>query len=233
MEKRLFLNTLTFDYPKEPVKFYFSATNDAARKSTKLMSPVLFPEELKEHRKYRQLIANNGALTLYTFFDRPAPDFDEISIDFNAEENKYLVKRYYNRRLEKYFRYYDNVVVTHSGITSDIQVWILTDKKTSITYNGKQHDVLEMDRFTLSVKYDSFNHRPYLLVANDRPSHLLMATLHTLFNQNTANPFATQKGITPSMVNLVMTRRVYKGADGKKHVVREIDKYDYQQTHNR
>ena len=32
MEKRLFLNTLTFDYPKEPVKFYFSATNDAARK---------------------------------------------------------------------------------------------------------------------------------------------------------------------------------------------------------
>ena len=47
MEKRLFLNTLTFDYPKEPVKFYFSATNDAARKSTKLMSPVLFPEELK------------------------------------------------------------------------------------------------------------------------------------------------------------------------------------------
>ena len=233
MEKRLFLNTLTFDYPKEPVKFYFSATNDAARKSTKLMSPVLFPEELKEHRKYRQLIANNGALTLYTFFDRPAPDFDEISIDFNAEENKYLVKRYYNRRLEKYFRYYDNVVVTHSGITSDIQVWILTDKKSSISYNGKQHDVLEMDRFTLSVKYDSFNHRPYLLVANDRPSHLLMATLHTLFNQNTANPFATQKGITPSMVNLVMTRRVYKGADGKKHVVREIDKYGYLQTHNR
>ena len=120
MEKRLFLNTLTFDYPKEPVKFYFSATNDAARKSTKLMSPVLFPKELKDHPKYRQLIANNGALTLYTFFDRPAPDFDEISIDFNAEENKYLVKRYYNRRLEKYFRYYDNVVVTHSGITSDI-----------------------------------------------------------------------------------------------------------------
>ena len=132
--KRLFLNTLTFDYPVQPVKFYFSATDDAEHKSTMLKSPTLFPKELKEHPKYSRLIADNGTLTLYTFFDQPAKGFDGINIDFHTKENQYLVKRYYNRRLEHYFSFYDNVVVTRSGITSDIQLWIRTDKKNQVTY---------------------------------------------------------------------------------------------------
>ena len=39
MEK-LILNTLTFEYPKEPMKFYFSVNDDAEGKSTRLKSPV-------------------------------------------------------------------------------------------------------------------------------------------------------------------------------------------------
>ena len=228
--KRLFLNTLTFDYPVQPVKFYFSATDDAEHKSTMLKSPTLFPKELKEHPKYSRLIADNGTLTLYTFFDQPAKGFDGINIDFHTEENQYLVKRYYNRRLEHYFSFYDNVVVTRSGITSDIQLWIRTDKKNQVTYQGKQHDVFEMDRFTLRVKYDTFNHRPYLLVTDDRPSLLLNITLQKLFERNDSAPFDCPKGITPSMVNLVMTR---KGDDGKGRIIREINKYDYLQAHNK
>ena len=61
------------------------------------------------------LFAGCGGMVLYTSFDLPTEGFDAIAIDFNAVENEYLVKRYYNRRLEKYFRFYDDVVITKSG----------------------------------------------------------------------------------------------------------------------
>ena len=169
--EKLFLNTLTFEYPKKPVKFYFSDKDDERRKSTPIKSPVLVPKEVKQTQKYIDLFAGCGGLTLYTSFDLPTEGFDAIDIDFNAVENEYLVKRYYNRRLEKYFRFYDDVVITKSGITDDIQVWILNnEEKSQVAYNGKQYDLLKMDKFTLRVKYDRFNNRPYLLVANDRPA---------------------------------------------------------------
>lgn len=46
MNEKLFLNTLTFEYPKDAVKLYFSAKDDAERKSTRLKSPVLIPKEV-------------------------------------------------------------------------------------------------------------------------------------------------------------------------------------------
>ena len=48
MKESLFLNTLTFSYPKEPVVFYFSVNDDAERKSTRLKSSVLIPKEVKQ-----------------------------------------------------------------------------------------------------------------------------------------------------------------------------------------
>ena len=232
-EEKLFLNTLTFEYPKKPVKFYFSDKDDAERKSTRLKSPVLVPKEVKQTQKYIDLFAGCGGLTLYTTFDLPTEGFDAIDIDFNEPENEYLVKKYYNRRLEKYFRHYNDVVITKSGITDDIQVWLLSnDEKTHFNYDGKQYELMEMDRFTLRVKYDRFNNSPYLLVANDRPAHLLNTPLARLFNESSGEPFESQKGVTPSMINYVMTREVRKNSEGKDFVIRKIDKYEYLQSHN-
>ena len=231
--EKLFLNTLTFEYPKDPVKFYFSDKDDAGRKSTRLKSHVLVPKEVKLTQKYIDLFAGCGGLTLYTSFDLPTEGFDAIDIDFNDIENEYLVKRYYNRRLEKYFKYYNDVVVTKSGITDDIQVWLLSNgEKTQVSHNGKQYELLEMDRFTLRVKYDRFNQRPYLLVANDRPAQLLNVPISRLFNESSGEPFTSQTCITPSMINKVMTREVRKKSEGKEYVIRKIDKYDYLQSHN-
>jgi len=231
--EKLFLNTLTFEYPKKPVKFYFSDKDDAERKSTRLKSPVLVPKEVKQTQKYIDLFAGCGGLTLYTTFDLPTEGFDAIDIDFNEPENEYLVKKYYNRRLEKYFRHYNDVVITKSGITDDIQVWLLSnDEKTHFNYDGKQYELMEMDRFTLRVKYDRFNNSPYLLVANDRPAHLLNTPLARLFNESSGEPFESQKGVTPSMINYVMTREVRKNSEGKDFVIRKIDKYEYLQSHN-
>ncbi|MCR4768644.1 MAG: hypothetical protein K5874_00280 [Bacteroidaceae bacterium] len=233
IKEKLILNTLTFEYPKEPVKFYFSDKDDAERKSTQLKSPVLVPKEVKQTQKYTDLFAGCGGIVLYTSFDLPTEGFDAIDIDFNAVENEYLVKRYYNRRLEKYFRYYDDVVVTKSGITDDIQVWLLRGgEKSHVNYNGKQYELMAMDRFTIRVKYDRFNNWPYLLVANDRPALLLNVPLKQLFNDFLDEPFTSQTGITPSMINFVMTREVKKGSSGEEYVVHKINKYEYLQSHN-
>lgn len=138
MNEKLFLNTLTFEYPKEPVKLFFSAKDDAERKSTRLKSPVLIPKEVKESQLFSNLFAGNASPTIYTSFSSPTEGFEVISIDFNEPENEYFVKRYYNRLLEKYFRYYDDVVVTKSGITDDIQVWLLANgDKKHINHDNK------------------------------------------------------------------------------------------------
>lgn len=234
MNEKLFLNTLTFEYPKEPVKLYFSDKDDAERKSTRLKSPLLIPKEVKQSNSFTSLFASTGTPTIYTSFSSPTEGFVVIAIDFNEPQNKYFVKRYYNRLLERYFRYYDDMVVTKSGITDDIQVWLLTNgDKKHINHDNKQYELMEMDRFTIRVKYDHFNNSPYLLVANDRPALMLNVPIARLLYDEANDPFTSRSGITPSMINKVMTREVRKGSDGIEYVVRRIDRYDYLQSHNK
>lgn len=92
MNEKLFLNTLTFEYPKEPVKLFFSAKDDAERKSTRLKSPVLIPKEVKESQLFSNLFAENGSPTIYTSFSSPTEGFEVIALDFNEPENEYFVK---------------------------------------------------------------------------------------------------------------------------------------------
>lgn len=234
MNEKLFLNTLTFEYPKEPVKLYFSDKDDAERKSTRLKSPLLIPKEVKQSNSFTSLFVSTGTPTIYTSFSSPTEGFEVIAIDFNEPQNKYFVKRYYNRLLERYLRYYDDMVVTKSGITDDIQVWLLTNgDKKHINHDNKQYELMEMDRFTIRVKYDHFNNSPYLLVANDRPALMLNVPIARLLYDEANDPFTSRSGITPSMINKVMTREVRKGSDGIEYVVRRIDRYDYLQSHNK
>lgn len=202
-EERLFLNTLTFEYPNEPVKFYFSDKNDVAHKSISLKSPVLIPKEVKQTQKYIDLFAGCGGLTMYTTFDFPTDGFDAIDIDFNEPENENLIKRYYNRRLEKYFKQFDEVITTSSGITRDLQVWIRTNEPpTKVSFNGHSYNLYSMDRFTLKVRFDTYNNNPYLLVANDRPSQIMGVPMKRLFDDNPDDPFSGVIGITPSITSV-------------------------------
>ena len=234
MAEKLILNTLTFDYPAEPVKFYFSAEDDAQHKSSILQSPVLVPAEVKAFEKFSNMFAGMDGFKMYTTFDLPTAGFEEIEVDFHNPANEYLVKRYYNRRLRKFFQYYDDVVVTESGITKDVEVWLLNrEKESRVTYNGKVYKLLQMDKFTLRVKFDPLNKTPYLLVANNRPSLLLNTPLAQLFADAPDDPFCNNRHITPSMINLVMTREKHQGSNGKEYIVRKIDKYDFLQKNNK
>ena len=223
-EERLFLNTITFEYPQQPVRFYFSDKDDAEHKSTRLKSPVLVPKEVKQTPKYIDLFSGVGGFALYTSYDVPFEGFDPIDIDFNEPENANLVKRYYNRQLERYFRKFEGVVTTTSGITRDLQVWIRTNEApTKVFFNNHAYNIYNMDRFTLKVRFDTCNSHPYLLVANDRPAKIMEVTLKRLLDDNPDNPFSGISGITPSMINKVMTKEKKTSSDGNKYAIRKID----------
>ena len=61
--ENLFLNTLKFEFPVEPVTFYFSDTDLAAAHFTYLKSSTLFPVGIRE---IFPNLKNND--TLYTSF---------------------------------------------------------------------------------------------------------------------------------------------------------------------
>lgn len=234
-KEKLFLNTLTFDYPSKPVGLYFSDKDDAEHKSSVLKSTVVIPKEVKSSPKYADLFA--GGKAIYAFFDKAADGFEPIDINFQDADNENFVKRYYNYKLARYFRYYsdEGIVVTQSGITNDIQVWIQNQEKTqTVQYSGKTYKVFQMDRYTLKIRFDNFNKKPYLLVACDRPAQLLNIPLSKiLLSDAPKDPFGKEKCITPSMINKVMTREERKNKDGKTYIVRTIDKYEYLHSHGK
>ncbi len=211
MKDSLFLNTLTFRYPTEGVTCYFSVINDAQKKSEIMKHESVFPKEIKD-LGWDAEGAESGHIYFSPF---PMNGFKPVTIDFNDEANENFVKRYYNSRLKKHLAQYDNLIFTQSGITRDLQVWVQSEQPpTTVKFKGKDVKVWQMDRFTLKVRFDTFNHRPYLLIASDRPASMLNVTLSQL---NSDDPFYPNSPLDVDMVHKVMTR---KEKDG--HIIRRI-----------
>lgn len=234
VKENLLLNSLSFDYPKEPVIFYFSQNDDEKHQSTIIKSYSLIPKEVRTHKKFLDFSSGTGSIPkLYTTFDLHCDNFDAIPIDFNDPDNEYLIKRYYHHRLERYFRKFDGIVVTKSGITNDLQVWIIRYNDTQrVSYLNESFYLYQMDKFTLKVKYDSYNHHPYILVSSDRPSLLMGITLQKLTSLSSGNPLEPHSVITPSMINKVMVVKEKTNKEGKVYRERRIERLDYLQTNN-
>lgn len=233
VKENLILNSLSFDYPKEPVIFYFSQNDDEKHQSTIIKSYSLIPKEVRTHKKFLDFSSGTGSIPqLYTTFDLPCDNFESIPIDFNDPDNEYLIKRYYHHRLERYFRKIDNIVVTKSGITNDLQVWIRSNATQKVSYLNESFFLYQMEKFTLKVKYDSYNHHPYILVSSDRPSLLMGITLQKLTSLSSGNPLEPHSVITPSMINKVMVVKEKTYKEGKVYRERRIERLDYLQTNN-
>ena len=228
--EKLTLNSLSFEYPKEPVTCYFSKTDNERHCSTLIKSQTLIPIEVRDDKKFLDIYTGRGGTPeLYTTFDLPCENFETIAIDFNNPENEYFVKRYYHHRLELYFRRFENVVVTRSGVTRDLQIWIKTNGTQKVTYLNNVFFLYVMDKFTVKVKYDTYNHNPYILVSSDKSSLLMGVTLQSLESMSPSDPFEQQSIITTSMINKVMTVENKVNKEGKTYQVRTIDKLSYLQ----
>ncbi len=224
--ERLFLNSLSFRYPTEPITCYFSLENSEYHRCVRISSPVLLPKEVSEEASF-QLTASSG--TIYTSYDYPNEGFKGIPIDFNDPDNENFVKRYYARKLKHILSKHSDLMFTPSGITSDLQIWVHRNEKSSINYLGKGAEIYILDRFTLKVRYDSFHHRPYLLLSYDRPAQVLGVPLNKLQGTNDT-PFMTSvKGsIELADVNKVLLNE--RREDGR--TSKRIERIEYLHEHN-
>lgn len=224
---KLFVNSLAFRYPTEPVTCYFSSKNDERKKSDILKSETLLPKEVIASLESAGV---KDFPILYTSYDQPFKGFKPIAIDFNNPDNENFVKRYYNRKLKQFLSKHDELMFTQSGITNDLQVWVYNGQEQRVPYLGAHPKVWTLDRFTLKVRFDAMNGQPFLLIANDRPALLLGVPLNLLGGNKTDDPFTSHpECITAAMVNKVMVRK--KQANGK-YTNRRIERIRYLQENN-
>ena len=159
--EKLFLNTLKFEFPTEPVTFYFSDTDKDGAHFTYLKSSILFPVGIESI--FPELKNND---TLYTSFTREVEGAQSLAIDFNLPANFYLVKKYLNSQIEWYFKS-RGLIVEPNRITHDNQIWLLNNNDNDIQGTDKY------DRYTLKVDFDHFNNNPQLVLSFDRPTWVL------------------------------------------------------------
>ena len=104
MNQNLFFNVLTFDWPDKPVTLYYSDTDNG--KCQELYF-TLFP---KEAETLFPKIVRNSTNKIYTTFSYPAEGFKPLTVSLNSE-NPDLVKRYFNKQINYYFRHVAKKIV--------------------------------------------------------------------------------------------------------------------------
>lgn len=173
-EEKLFLNTLAFDYPEEPVLFYFAPTDYAETKGlTRLKSNTLYPDNI------RDIFPNlkNGD-AIYTSFDEYHEGLLELPIDYHNPQNANLIKRYYNYLIYLYFRRNTSLDVVANNLIRDNQFWVRRKNE-----DAEYPNAVKFDRFTLKVDYDHFNNHPQLVLSYDRPTHVSILSMAQIANR--------------------------------------------------
>lgn len=213
---QLIVNSLSFRYPAEPLKCYFSTEDDEKKKSDMLKSISLHPKEVKMSSIFPEV---SRIEKLFTSYNEPYKGFQPVDVNFCDPDNENFVKRYYNLKLKRMLSGHEELMFTQSGITRDLQVWVKTEKEDRVTYCNQSVRVWTLDRFTLKVRYDSVNHQPYLLVTSDRPALLLNVPLDKLSGSESVDPFSSHQQITTAMVNHVMTCELVDGKPSCRRIV--------------
>ena len=215
----LLLNTLLFDFPKEPVRFYFSRKD---RKDIPLtpLSHQVFPINIREI--YPDISSGDK---IYTSYTRKIEGFDALDIDFSNTSNFSLVKRYYNREIRLYFQRQN--MVADTTFIGDTQVW----QRTSPPKKNKIAGCTYFDRFTLKINYNNRYKKPELVISYDRPSKVLNKPISAFideYNAQNSDPFADMGTNPLSLLNRVLAHKIIDNDPKKKRFY--VTKYDKLQT---
>ena len=98
MEK-LLLNSLAFEFPEEPVVFYFCHEYYSDRPLFRMASSILWPENI------RTIFPNLAeGDEIFTSFTDQYEGMKPLALDLRHEGNYYFAKRYANRLIRKYFQ---------------------------------------------------------------------------------------------------------------------------------
>ena len=208
VKERLFLNLIRFDFPSEPVTFYFSRKKDRYLKELNhILFPVgvesIFPDVMKGD-------------TIYTSFTEEREGMLPLDVNLCDHKNYYLAKRYYNGEICHYLKT-RGLPVEMNHITKDNQAWVF-DRCYS-----KRKDCWQYDRFTIKVDYDDFNKKTQLVLTYDRPTLVYQTSVGELL-ETAEDPFSDSGSPTFTLDYVKKVLYVYKRKDGKDAYI--IDKYN-------
>lgn len=173
-DPKLYFNILTFEFPSENQTFYFSKVDIG--KSHKIHK-TLFPKEIDS---IFPGLSNNGTDFIYTTFTGDNEGFKPLEVNF-TEENEDLVKRYYNRQINHYFRRVKEKIVK-VGFIKENQIWIFSKQLST-----PQFDVYL--KFSLKVQFKTVSKYPELLLSFDGVSKVLKKSVAELIDQVSATNF--------------------------------------------
>ena len=155
----LFINTITFDYPKEKLKFYFSLEDRDDAHYTRLYRSN-FPKEIKS--VFPGL--TDATEFIYTTFTYRVDGLVSLSIDLKNESPDF-VKQYYNDQVRYYFRKYDRQLIKPTFIR-DNQIWLRSKSDDTPQY-------FVYEKYTIKVGIAKISQFPELTITYDGKSKLL------------------------------------------------------------
>jgi len=152
MESNLFFNILTFDFPNENLTFYFC--KEEISKSQKLHLS-LFPNDIES---IFPKILSDGTEFIYSTFTGEVEGFTPLTINLSTE-NKDLVKRYYDRQINYYFRAIKEQIVK-VGYIKENQIWL---PKPAL--NTRDFDIYE--KYSIKVQIAQISNTPEIHLSYD------------------------------------------------------------------
>ncbi|HEY9340554.1 MAG TPA: hypothetical protein VIQ23_03170, partial [Hanamia sp.] len=154
-DQNLYFNILTFDLPKEEQTFYFSLED------VEFCRPIhrsIFPNDIES---IFPGVTTDGTEFIYTSFDFPKEGFTPLSIDFSTE-NRDLLKRFYNRKINYYFKKVNEQLV-RTGFIGQNQVWVYSNE-----LSDNQYDIYY--KFSLKVQFANVSTFPEIVLSYDGKS---------------------------------------------------------------
>lgn len=202
IEENLFLNTLSFEFPKEPVTFYFSLEDRTDCRLT-MLNHLLFPANI------RDIFPNiTNAYTLYTSFEYEIDGLQPLEINF-AANNFYLAKRYYNREIKHYFN--QKGILVEPTFIKDNQIWLQNKAEKA------PKDCAIYDRYSVKVNFNHFFNLPELVISYDRPSKVLTKSVSKFLSENAE--------ATADLFNRVVYVEYFKNEKGVQTTRKRVTKY--------
>ena len=183
-EKSLIFNIITFEFPSENQTFYFS--KEYIEKSVKIYKN-LFPKEIES---IFPDINNDNTDFIYTTFNEKKEDLKSIDINF-SDENEDFIKKYYNFKINFYFKHIKKLIVKKSFI-NDNQIWIPDPQKSSSSINVYK-------KFSIRVQFKTVSNSPELLLSYDGISKILTNSVSKLINK-----------VPPEQFNLVLNDNILR-----------------------
>jgi hypothetical protein len=167
-KENLFFNILTFDYPTENPVFHFSKDeNSRCHKIHK----SLFPKEIDS---IFPGISNDCTDCIYTTFTGEKEGLLPLDIQLD-KDNPDLIKRYFNRQINYYFRAIKKQIVK-VGFIKENQIWLHDPMQSTSQWNVYK-------KFSLKVQLETVSNYPEILLSYDGVSKVLKQSVAELIQE--------------------------------------------------